>query len=228
MAINLPQFVNKPALPNRSPPTFAPTSVAGGAIASTSSNKKGMRDITLTLDGTTNPQYINAQGDYFMVQKVSAAGTIVYLSFDDGPFVQRVEGDGNRVQYSKIGVYCSAACTITLQVGFGYAVKASASINANVTADFVPAAHNPAVAQVSVGAGLQSKILAANVNGLGAVFKIPSTAANGLWIGDVTAANNVGYYMEPGDSLTIYTTADVYAFNAGAVSVPITSIALTN
>lgn len=224
--MQLPQFIDKPALPQSSAP-LTPSSVAAGALAPTTSNKKGMRDVKLTLDGV-NPQQINALGDYFMVQSVGTAGATILLSFDDGPFVSRVEGDGNRVQYSKITVNASAATTLTLQVGFGYAVKASGTVNANVTAQVSPAAHNPGLAQVGVAPGTQELILAANANGLGAVFKLPSTAANGLWIGDNTAANGTGYYLEPGDSIPVYTTAAVYAFNAGATAVDITGMALTN
>lgn len=226
MALELPQFRNTPALPASRAP-LSPTSVAAGAIAPTTSNKKGMRDITLNLDGTPNPQVINAQGDYFMVQAVGTAGAVIYLSFDDGPFVQRVLGDGNRVPYSKISIKASAATTVTVQVGFGYAVKASGTINANVTATETPAAHNPALPQVVVGAGLQVKILAANANGYGALFKVPATAANGVWIGDVAAANGVGYLLEPGEGVPVYTSADVYAFNAGGAAINVTAMALT-
>lgn len=225
MTLDLPQFRNTPALPPSRAP-LAPTSVAAGGIAPTTSNKKGMRDIKLTLDGV-NSQVINAQGDYFMVQAVGTAGANILLSFDDGPFVTRQLGDGNRIQYSKITVTADQATTLTLQVGFGYAVKTSGAVNANVSASIAPAAHNPALPQVSIGAGLQAKILAANVNGLGASFKIPSMAANGLWLGDVNAANGVGYYLEPGEGITVYTDAAVYAYNAGAGAVDITIMSLT-
>ena len=205
---------------------FAAQSIAAGGLAPTTSNKKGMRDITLNLDGV-NAQTINAQGDFFMVQAVGTAGAVIFLSFDDGPFVQRVLGDGNRIQYSKITVNASAATAVTLQVGYGYANKAAGSINANVTATEAPPAHNPAQAQSVVAAGTQSKILAANANGLGVVIGVPSTQSAGVWVGDVTAANGVGYYLEPGVTLTIYTTADVYAFNASGGAVNVTSMALT-
>lgn len=225
MALNLPQYRNTGALPEPRTP-LAPTSVAAGAIASSTSNKKGMRDIKLTLDGV-NAQTINAQGDYIMVQAVGTAGANIFLAFDDGPVVTRQLGDGNRVQYSKITVNADQATTVTLQVGYGYAVKASGDINANVSASIAPAAHNPALPQVSVGAAAQALILAANVNGLGASFKIPSTAANGLWIGDISAANGVGYYLEPGEGITVYTGAAVYAYNAGAGAVDVTIMSLT-
>ena len=95
MALQLPQYRNTSALPEPRTP-LAPTSVAAGAIAPTTSNKKGMRDIKLTLDGV-NAQTINAQGDYFMVQAVGTAGANIMLAFDDGPMVTRQLGDGNRV-----------------------------------------------------------------------------------------------------------------------------------
>jgi hypothetical protein len=176
--------------------------------------QKGMQDYILVLDGV-NEQSIAAQGDFFHVQSVSVAAASVKLRFDDGPQITRTQGQGNRVYYSRVSVTATAACTVTLQLGFGYATDARANISANVTAVLSPALNNPAGAAVVVGAGVQALLNAADANGLEVLVGIPSTAANGLWIGDATAAVNLGVFQEPGQVIGYPTQAALYAFNAG-------------
>jgi hypothetical protein len=176
---------------------------------------KGMRDFVAVFDGT-NPVKFDTDGDFFHVQSVSVGGTNVFLSFDEGPLITRQQGEGNRVYYSRVVVSASAACTIVLQLGYGYATDSRATVSATITAPINPALHNPAVPAVNAGPAAQSLILAADPNRLGMVIGLDSTQNNGVFVGDASAANNVGLFVEPGQSLPIFSQDALYVWNNDA------------
>jgi len=186
-------------------------------MATTSSGpiKRGMRDYILNLDGV-NEQNIDTDGDYFHVQSVSVGGTNVLLRFDDGPQITRQQGEGNRIYYSRVSVSASAACQVTVQLGFGYATDSRATVNATITTPITPALHNPAVADVPCPTLVTTMLLAADPNRLGCVVGIASTAANGLRIGDATAGAAAGILVEPGQTLPVFSQDALHAYNPGA------------
>jgi len=186
-------------------------------MATTSSGpvKRGMRDYVLNLDGT-NEQHIDTDGDFFHVQTVSVGGANVFLRFDDGPAITRQQGEGNRVYYSRVSLNASAACQVTVQLGYGYATDSRASVSATITTPITPALHNPAVADVPCPTLVTTQLLAADGNRLGCVVGIASTAANGLRIGDATTGAAAGVLVEPGQTLPIFSQDALYAYNPGA------------
>lgn len=184
---------------------------------------KGMRDVTLVMDGV-NEQRIEASGDFVHVQ--AAPTGPVQISADTGPYFTRYQGQGNRIYYGQLSVKSAVAQTITLQVGYGYATDARASFAGVVNVTDAPAVNNPAQASVACAAGVQTQIAAADANALEQLIEIPSNAAGGLWIGGNTAANGVGLFVEPGMVVGIPTTAALFAFNANAVAVTVTRLTL--
>lgn len=187
-------------------------------MANTSSGpvKRGMRDYVLNLDGA-NEQSIDVDGDFFHVQTVSTGGALISLRFDDGPAVQRTQGQGNRVYYSRVTVTASAATALTLQLGYGYATDSRASVNANITTSDAPALHHPSLPAVALpSSGAATSIVAADANALGFLIGLPSTAANGVWIGDATVATNNGTFLEPGQIIPWPSSAQVFGSNPGA------------
>ncbi len=197
-------------------------------MATTSSGpvKRGMRDYVLNLDGV-NEQHIDTDGDFFHVQAVSVAGTNILLRFDDGPQITRQQGEGNRVYYSRVSLNASAATQITVQLGYGYATDSRATVNATVTANVSPALHNPALAAVNALHNAQTQLIAADPNRLGVLVGLSSAQAHGLYIGDASAANGVGVFLEPGQILPIYSQDALYAYNADvAVDVTVTMMKL--
>jgi len=188
--------------------------------------QKGMSDYTLTLDGV-NAQSINAPGDFIHVQSVSVQGLAIQIAADDGRSITRYQGQGNRLLYSRLTVTAGAACTVTIQAGYGYATDSRASIQGPVTADVAPAVKNVPLADVSVPNTTQELLEAATGNRLELIVGVPSTAPNGVRIGDLTVAAGKGTLVEPGQIVTFASSDAVYAFNegsAGAINVNLTSL----
>ena len=187
--------------------------------------QKGMSDYTLTLDGV-NAQSINAPGDFIHVQEVSVPGLAVLIAADDGKAIKRFQGQGNRLVYSRLTVSVAAACTVTIQAGYGYATDSRASFEGDITAPIQPAVTNVPLDDVSVSANAQALLEGATSNRLELVVGVPSTQSNGVRIGDSTVAAGKGTLVEPGQIVTIASSAALYAYNEGdqAVAVTLTSL----
>jgi len=199
------------------------------ATSSSGPIKRGMRDYVLNLDGV-NEQHIDTDGDFFHLQAVNVGGANVLLRFDDGPQITRQQGEGNRVYYSRVSITASAACQITVQLGYGYATDSRASIAVGtITTPITPALHNPAVPDVVCASGVTTALLAGDANRLGAVIGVASTAANGVRIADGAAGAAAGILVEPGQTLPLFSQDAISAYNpgAGAITVTITKFMKT-
>ena len=187
-------------------------------MASTSSGpvKRGMRDYVLNLDGV-NEQHIDTDGDFFHIQTVSVGAANILVRFDDGPQITRQQGEGNRVYYSRVSITASAACALTIQLGYGYATDSRSSIAVgSISTPITPALHNPAVAQVVAVHNSQTPVIAGDANRLGVLIGSPSTNTKSVYIGDGAAANGVGFLLEPGCSVPIFSQDALTAFNPDA------------
>lgn len=184
--------------------------------------KRGMRDYILTLDGV-NEQHIDTDGDFFHIQTVTVGGANVLLRFDDGPQITRQQGEGNRVYYSRVSINASAACQITIQLGYGYATDSRASIAVGaITTPITPALHNPAVADVVLAAGVTTVILAGDANRLGCLIGLDSAQANAVRIADGAAAAGAGLKVEPGTTVPFFSQDAVSGFNPGGAGITVT------
>lgn len=193
-------------------------------MASTSSGpvKRGMRDYVLNLDGA-NEQHIDTDGDFFHIQQVSVGGANVLLRFDDGPQITRQQGEGNRVYYSRVSITASAACQITVQLGYGYATDSRSSIAVGtISTPITPALHNPAVADVILAAGATTAILAGDANRLGCLIGLDSTQPNAVRIADAGAAAGAGLKVEPGQTVPFFSQDALSGFNPGGAGVTVT------
>jgi hypothetical protein len=192
-------------------------------MATTSSGpvKRGMRDYVLNLDGT-NEQSLDTDGDFFHIQSVNVGGASVFLRFDDGPAITRQQGEGNRVYYSRVTLNASAACQVTVQLGYGYATDSRASVTATISTPITPALHNPPIADVAVGAGAGAVLSAADPNKLGIIVGVDSTQPNGVRVADGTVGAAAGILVEPGQTLPIFSQDAQSAWNAGAAPVTVT------
>ena len=179
-----------------------------------------MRDYVLTLDGV-NEQHVDTDGDYFHIQSVSVGGTSVFLRFDDGPAITRQQGEGNRVYYQRVSLNASAACQVTVQLGFGYATDSRASVSATISTPITPALHNPAVADVAVLATSQQLLLAADSNRLGCLVGVDSAQANLVRIADAAVGAAAGVKVEPGQTIPIFSQDALYAYNPGAGTITV-------
>lgn len=194
---------------------------AGSGFGNTQSISRGMDDYVLALDGATE-QFLNVAGDFYHCQSV--ATNPVLLRFDDGKQVTRRQGQGGRRNYSRVGVFASVAQSVTIQLGYGTATDANANVSATITAPISPALNNPPLASVACAAGAQTALVAADANMIEVGIKNPSTAAGGIFIGDNTAANNLGYFLEPGEGVFFGTQAGLWAWNPNASIVTVSII----
>lgn len=185
-------------------------------------SQKGMDDHSFTLAaGVEQSREVN--GDFFHVVTATSAFEI---RFDDGKWMTRNQGQGGRVYYSRISVRSTGSQSVVMSLGFGYATDARSTVNATITAPIQPAALNVPLTDVSVGAGLQVLLEAAVATRLELLVGVASTEANGVRIGDNTAAAAKGLLVEPGQSVAFASSAAIYAFNsgAGAINVTLTSM----
>jgi len=178
--------------------------------------KKGMDDYTFNVDGV-NEFPVDVDGDWFQV--ITCPVGPVLLRFDDGKQISRNQGQGGRRNYSRVTVYTAVAQAVVIALGYGSEVDARSTVNATITSPVTPALHNPGVAAATIAAGTQGLIVGADANMLGALIGIDSTQPGGLWICDVTAADGVGLFVEPGQTVPFPTQAAIYGFNAGAADV---------
>ena len=189
---------------------------ANGAV------KRGMRDYLLTLDGV-NEQDIVTDGDFFHIQSVSVGAANILLRFDDGPAITRQQGEGNRVYYSRVSVTASAACALTIQLGYGYATDSRAFIAVgSISTPITPALHNPAVPDVVLGAGVTTAILGADANRLGVLIGLDSTQPNAVRIADGAAAAGAGLKVEPGQTVPFFSQDALSGYNPGGAGVTVT------
>lgn len=190
--------------------------------------QKGMSDYTLNLDGT-NEQTINVQGDFVHVQAVSVDGTAVFLRFDEGAQVTRFKGQGNRVYYTQsVKVSASAACQVTLQLGYGYATDSRTTFDGSITVVDSPASTNPALPSVTVNAGAQAELVAADGTAVGYVVGVASSQPGGVFVGDIAAAADTGVFIEPGQLIAIGTQGALYAYNPGGSNVKVSIMGLNS
>ena len=161
--------------------------------------KRGMRDYLLNLDGV-NEQAIDADGDFFHVQSVNPVGATVGLRFDDGPLIQRTQGEGNRVYYSRVAVTASVAAAVTLQLGYGYATDSRANGTFTTTiaptsaaTDYVPI--NPTVS------GQHALVPVNNARKRVTIFSDPGNGGDTvIYIRKAGGANTIGF-IGPGQAL---------------------------
>jgi hypothetical protein len=182
---------------------------------------RGMDDYVLNLDGATE-QVLNVSGNFFHCLLVPTGP--VLLRFDDGKQISRNQSQGGSRIYSRVGVFAAVAQQVSLSLGYGTATDARSSVAATITAPISPALNNPPVASVNCGAGAQTLLVAADPNMIECGVKNPSGSAGGIFIGDNTAANNLGYFLEPGEGVFFGTQAALYAWNPNGVAVLVSLI----
>lgn len=80
------------------------------------------------------------------------------------------------------------------------------------------------LADVTLTAAAATQIAAANSSRKEIMIKNPVANTAAVRIGDATAAANVGFELEPGESLVVTTTAAVYAYSAAAQDMSLTEL----
>lgn len=179
--------------------------------------QRGMQTFEVTLAAGV-PQSFNVEGDFFHI--LSAVDPLG-VRFDEGKRSILEKGVGLRVYYARVALESDTSQSVVVLMGFGHVTDARAAVSATITAPIEPAALNVPIADVTVAAGNQELLEAAVATRLELCVGVASDQANGVRIGDNTAAAGLGTLVEPGQTLVWSSRAAVYAYNAGAVAVEV-------
>lgn len=176
-----------------------------------SPRQRGMTPIRVTLAAGV-PQRFGVEGDYIHV--ITAPVTDLSVRFDSGEKVPMYEGVGFRRYYREFELESATGQSVIVLAGFGSVFDGRATANVSVTATVAAGNTLSSGADVSCTANTRVLLLAADTLRTYATFTNVSSNTLTMRIGDVTVTGASGTPLEPGETLTIATTAAVYAWNA--------------
>jgi|GEM_PF-3215722 len=186
--------------------------------------KRGMTPYIFTLAPLAVERSWDVDYDYFHV--LEAPVNDLMVRFDDGAPINLKQGVGLRVYGERFTLASATGQTVTVLAGFGHVFDARANINATITAEIAASISNVPVGTVACGAGAQTLLAALDAHRLALALQVDSAAAGGIFLGDITTANELGFYLEPGDKAFWPCRADIYAWNpnVSAVKVRLTNL----
>lgn len=150
-------------------------------------------------------------GTYYRVLKASAP---LSVATDNGDLQNIAQGIGEHTQdaFTRLYVYSASAQTVEIAVSFGRIDDARLSLSAPV--DIASATAITTAADVALAATATSLIKAATAGRKEII--ISNLGSNTVRVGDINAGAARGQPLEPAQSLTLNTSAAVYAYNPGA------------
>jgi hypothetical protein len=191
--------------------------------------------VDLSIDRSTTPLQISGAGTFLACIEAtdSAANATISFEVEDGDTNRRfVFKSGKRIRapYASFYIYHTAQAGKTMKImrGFdtrsllvGFEDNSSDASTANLETAL---ANSTAIVtnQVSVDNAGNDQIRPINLNRKRVTIKVPVTATEAVFIGitGVSAAN--GHRLDPGDAITLNTTAAIHAITAGAGPVVVT------
>ena len=185
--------------------------------------QRGMTPLKITL-GAGIPKRFEVAGDYFHV-KDSPVNDLV-ARFDDGEPVPVQQGIGFRRYYDSVELSSATGQAVVCYVGFGSVADGRSTANVSTTVNISPGNTFDDGADVTVPATNQAPIVAADPDRLYVIIASPSSAAGPVRIGSSGVGTNNGALLEPGVSLPIATTAELFCYNnnGSAVTLSIASV----
>lgn len=188
-----------------------------------------MKRYTLKVPPGENLQ-LQVVGDYVRIE--SSLVTVIIEEPDAAQTVYLTEGDDTRLKRFK-HMYVrhddAATQTVILSIGDG-TQKSSSKVGGAVaisgTVDLSKSDALSTAADLSVAAGVQALVIAANANRRELILTSLAANAGDFRVGDINTAAARGTPLRPGDAITLTTTAAVYAFNThtAAMSIAITEV----
>jgi len=186
--------------------------------------RRGMSPIRITL-GAGIPQRLGIDGDYFHV--LTAPVQDLQVRFDAGEAVPVYEGVGFRRYYREIELSSATGQSIVVYAGFGSVADGRATANVNVTATVAAGNTINNGGDVSCTHGVATQLLASDATRTYALIGNVSSNTITVRIGKSTVDATHGIALEPGETLSIATTAAIYAYNPdGANDVTINAMSI--
>jgi len=161
------------------------------------------------------PQSMDVPGNFFRIKSASAAAS-VSVQVGTGPFTSLDEGDAikfERSEFGRLTVKSTVAQTVVIIAGFGTMFDDSQAVSVTASATIAPGNTLDNGGDVSLLAVASTAIRGADASALAVTIKadIANTATVRIGTTGVGAAG--GYPLEPGESVTIATTAAIAGYN---------------
>jgi hypothetical protein len=149
----------------------------------------------------------------------------VYLAINNGPFRRRTQGWAETVEpggapITKITVKSLIAQSILIGAGRGETDDGE-TLNVNVTATVTPGNTIGAGGDVALPAGVggaTTLVSAADATALTVLLKADIANTETIRVGGAGVGAAGGYPLEPGESVSLSTTAAIWAYNPSAVA----------
>jgi len=179
------------------------------------------RDYEITFAGAGERE-IFARARY--VRVLDATGD-VFIKADDASEVKRVKGQALNLEtgFSKITIRSAIAQTVRVVLASLPQDDASTSVNATVSATVAPANTLDAGGDVNILATSSALLSAGDVTRMALIVSNPASNTAAVRVGGAGVGAASGVAIEPGESITLATTAAVYGYNtsSGAQSVQV-------
>lgn len=174
-----------------------------------------MRSYSYTL-GAGQVQQQNVPGRHFRVLESTGA---LYVSFNNGPEVKFLAGQGvtfDSAPFVEIRLRSLVAQSVLVVAGEGEYHDANENISVTSSATIAPGNTLPVGGDVSVAAISSVVISAAVASNLAVIIKADIANTETVRVGGSGVGAAGGYPLEPGESMTIATTAIIAAYNPSA------------
>lgn len=186
--------------------------------------KKHFRTYVFSL--TANQDFdADIPGDFYSV--IEAAGEFTITLDDSARIGKQVQGMGGEfVQpFSRVKLLSETTQTVILVLGYGKFNDARATLTATINATFQPGNTLAGVADVALTAATATAILAADATRLTAMIKNPSSNTASVRIGTTGSTGAAqGFELEPGESISIATTAAIVGYSVPGESVSVSVV----
>lgn len=179
------------------------------------------RDYNFVIPAGGSCQQQNVQGDYW---QIIVAPHNVTLLFDNGNTITDGAGAGAPMAYKSVILSGTAGDTVVLRLGFCNGVPPLSTrvtlAALNVTTSVPVASVQTPQGDVPVAAATNNvAVIGANLNRRAVIIKSRSSNSTSVRIGPDAAH---GVELDPGDVVTLETTAAIAASNASAAAVTLT------
>ncbi len=172
----------------------------------------GPRDFSLTFGGAAERE-IKAAGRYLRVLATPTAD--VFISIDGGSELQRGAGQQVHVPagFTRFSVRSAVAQTVRISTSETSQDDARSNVALSVSATVAPGADVGNGGDVSILAASSAQVLAANLNRLAAIITNLTANTVAVRVGKAGVGAASGIPLDPGDSVTLATTAAIHVYN---------------
>lgn len=170
------------------------------------------RDFSLTFGGAGS-QEINAAGRYLYV--LSTPEAPVYIALDGGSELLRGAGQAifDAEGFQRFSVRSTVAQTVLVSVSRDEQADSRSNVALEVTASVEPGNDIDNGGDVTCGADASTQVLAADPTRLAAVITNPVDNTDAVRVGGAGVDDESGLPLEPGESVTLATTAAIFIYS---------------